>query len=109
MAKVIHNPRQGQDRAGATLYERDFHAWTEQQAALLKAGRLLDIDRDRLIEEIESMSASERRDLANRLKELLLHLLKWRYQPERRGASWGKYPLPTSATPCTTCWPIAPA
>ncbi len=34
------------------------------------------------------MGASERRELMNRLAVLLAHLLKWQYQPERRGRSW---------------------
>lgn len=88
MAKVIDNPRQGQGRAAASLYERDFHAWTERQSALLKAGRLADIDVARLVEEVESMGAAERKELHSRLVQLLLHLLKHRYQPRRRGKSW---------------------
>ena len=34
------------------------------------------------------MGRSERRELANRLEQLLLHLLKWQYQPVRRSKSW---------------------
>jgi len=34
------------------------------------------------------MGASERRELGNRLAVLLAHLLKWQFQPERRGTSW---------------------
>jgi len=69
-------------------YEEDFYAWTQEQAALLKAGRLDGVDTDHLIEELEAMGARERRELTNRLVVLLVHLLKWRYQPERRGNSW---------------------
>ncbi len=68
-------------------YEEDFYAWTQKQAALLKARRLDNIDTDHLIEELEAMGARERRELTNRLAVLLVHLLKWRYQPERRGNS----------------------
>lgn len=70
------------------LYERDFYAWTQEQAALMRAGRLADIDVVHLAEEIESMGARERRELISRLAVLLAHLLKWRYQPERRSVSW---------------------
>lgn len=70
------------------LYEQDFYAWTQAQVALLKAGHWTEIDTAHLVEEIESMGASERRELANRLRELLLHLLKWRHQPGLRGARW---------------------
>lgn len=34
------------------------------------------------------MGRSEKRELVSRLTVLLLHLLKWRYQPSRRGKSW---------------------
>ncbi len=69
-------------------YTDDFHAWTQEQAALLRTGRLRDVDAEHLAEEIESMGGSERQALSSRLTELLLHLLKWRHQPERRGSSW---------------------
>ena len=72
----------------STLYERDFHAWTNEQAALLRAGRFSEADLDNLVEEIESMGRSERSQLTNRLTQLVLHLLKWRFQPNRRGTSW---------------------
>ena len=69
-------------------YEQDFYSWTQEQAALLKAGRLTDLDIDNLIEEVETMGRSEKRELQSRLTVLLAHLLKWRHQPERRGKSW---------------------
>lgn len=70
------------------LYDQDFNAWTEQQADLLRAGRWADLDVQHLIDEIESMGRSERKELVNRLVILMLHLLKWRYQPALRGNSW---------------------
>ena len=72
----------------ATLHDQDFHAWTIQQANLLKAGKLHEIDLDNLIEEIESMGSSERNQLQNRLKVLIGHLLKWQFQPAYRSRSW---------------------
>ena len=71
-----------------TLYEQDFYAWANQQAALLRAGRLTDADIANIAEEIESMGRSEKRELVNRLAVLLLHLLKWEFQPGLRGNSW---------------------
>ena len=70
------------------LYERDFYAWANEQAALLRAGRLSAADIDHIAEEIESMGRSEKRELTSRLAVLLAHLLKWQAQPERRGRSW---------------------
>lgn len=69
-------------------YQTDFYAWTQQQAVLLKAGRLSELDAINLLEEIESMGRSEKRELDSRLTVLLVHLLKWQYQPVRRGKSW---------------------
>ncbi len=70
------------------LYEEDFYAWANQQAELLRAGKISEADIEHIAEEIESMGKGEKRELASRLNVLLLHLLKWQYQPGRRGASW---------------------
>jgi hypothetical protein len=73
----------------APAYEQDRHAWATHTATLLRQGRLEEVDLTHLTEELDSMGASERRELYSRLKVLLVHLLKWRYQPERRSDSWG--------------------
>ena len=70
------------------LYEKDFYAWASEQVGLLRAGRLAEADVPHIIEEIESMGRSEKRELVNRLVVLLVHLLKWCYQPGLRGNSW---------------------
>lgn len=69
-------------------YENDIVAWANEQARLLRAGRFDLLDREHLAEEIEDVGRSEQRELASRMAVLLAHLLKWRYQPERRGSSW---------------------
>ena len=46
------------------------------------------VDWDNLIEEIEDVGRNERRSLESNLIVVLLHLLKWQYQPERRSGSW---------------------
>jgi len=70
------------------LYEQDFFAWANRQAALLRSGGLAQADIEHIAEEIESMGKSELRELENRLTLLFLHLLKWQFQPKRRGRSW---------------------
>src|SRR5277367_4307404 len=70
------------------LYDRDFYAWANEQAALLRSGKLSDADAAHIAEELESMGRSERNQLTNRLAVLLAHLLKWRFQPGLRGNSW---------------------
>jgi hypothetical protein len=72
----------------ATLYDQDFYAWANEQARLLRAGKLSEADIEHIAEEIESMGRTEKRELISRLTVLLLHLLKWEFQPDRRGASW---------------------
>ena len=74
--------------AKSALYDEDFYAWSNQQAELLRAGRLQQADIEHIAEEIESMGKTEKRELISRLTVLLLHLLKWRFQPARRVASW---------------------
>jgi hypothetical protein len=74
----------------AALYEQDFYAWTQQQAALLREGAVQELDCTNLAEEVESLGASDKRAITNQLVRLLAHLLKWRYQGARRqeGHSW---------------------
>ncbi|TPQ24987.1 DUF29 domain-containing protein [Methylomonas koyamae] len=69
-------------------YESDFYGWTQEQAGLIRSGRFSDLDIANILEEIESMGRSEKRALDSRLTVLLAHLLKWHYQPGRRGKSW---------------------
>lgn len=69
-------------------YDTDFYGWTQEQADLIRAGRTEDLDLKNLLEEIEAMGRSERRELESRLQELFMHLLKWQYQSERQGRSW---------------------
>lgn len=74
----------------AQLYEDDFALWAETTAEAIRKARWQDIDLETVAEEIEGLSRSDRRALRSHLQGLLLHLLKWRYQPERRatGHSW---------------------
>ena len=70
------------------LYEKDFYAWTQETANALRKQAFNQIDLEHLIEEIESVGASQKSALKNRLRVLLMHLLKWQYQPSHRGRSW---------------------
>jgi hypothetical protein len=69
-------------------YSADFYQWTRSQARALRDGKLAEIDATNLAEEIESMGKSDRRALESQLTRLLVHLLKWEFQPRRRSASW---------------------
>lgn len=80
MAKVKLRPE-----AAHVDYERDFFAWTQEQAQILRARGTLGLDWDNLAEEIDSMGRRDRRELERRLRRILHHLLKWHVQPGLRG------------------------
>jgi hypothetical protein len=71
-----------------SLYESDFYTWTQEQARLLRERRFDDLDLENLVDEIESVGRSEKHEIRGRLKVLLTHLLKWKFQPRFRGISW---------------------
>ena len=73
------------DRAA---YDRDFYTWTLEQAALIRAGRFEDVDRENIAEEIESLGRSELSKLVSFYRLILLHMLKWEHQPNLRSRSW---------------------
>jgi hypothetical protein len=68
-------------------YETDFYAWALHNAQLLREGKFSELDVDHLVEELEDMG-NNKPELASRFIILIAHLLKWEYQPERRGRSW---------------------
>ena len=70
------------------LYEQDFLSWIEAQAKALMDRQVAALDWDNLVEEIESMGRSQRNELKSRLRVLLMHLIKWHWQPEKRSTSW---------------------
>ena len=74
--------------APLTDYNQDVVLWANEQAALLRAGRFAELDIANIAEEIEDVGKAEQRELASRMAVLLMHLLKWAYQPEKRTRSW---------------------
>ncbi len=71
-----------------SLYETDFVRWVETTVEQLLAQDYACVDWANLIEEIEDMSRRERKSLKSNLVVILLHLLKWQFQPECRSGSW---------------------
>ncbi len=73
-----------------TRYNDDFCDWTQATAALIRQRKWEDIDWKHVAEELEALGKRDRRELESRLVTLMLYLLKWRFQPERRrrGRSW---------------------
>ena len=71
-----------------TLYEQDFDLWIEETINLLKNRQLEQIDYEHLIEEIEDMGGNRKDALESNLEQVLIYLLKWKYQPSKRTNSW---------------------
>jgi hypothetical protein len=71
-----------------SLYDQDFVGWTEQIALALRQGDWAGLDIENLIEEVEALGKSDRRAIKSRLEVLLMHLLKWQFQPVQRSRSW---------------------
>ncbi len=71
-----------------SLYDQDYQAWLEQTADQLAQSQWSKIDLPNLIEEIRDMGKSQRQALGSNLIVILLHLLKYKYQPTHRSNSW---------------------
>ncbi|MCI4626972.1 MAG: DUF29 domain-containing protein [Candidatus Magnetoovum sp. WYHC-5] len=71
-----------------SLHDTDFYKWALHNANLIRQGRFTDIDVVNVVEELESMGNNNKKELASRLLVLIMHLLKWQYQPKRRSRSW---------------------
>ena len=72
----------------SATYRGDLHAWAREQAALLRAGRLSEVDAANIAEELDDVGNEQYDKLESALRVLLTHMLKWDHQPERRGRSW---------------------
>ena len=71
-----------------SLYETDFHAWTLEQARLLRAGEVHRADLANIAEEIETLGRSERAALRSSYRLVALHLLELIFQKERASRRW---------------------
>ena len=71
-----------------SLYEQDYYLWLQTTANQLREKKFAEVDLANLIEEIESVGRSEKSALVSNLQIVLMHLLKYKYQPEKRSNSW---------------------
>jgi hypothetical protein len=69
-------------------YSRDFALWLRAQATLLRERNFELLDVNNLAEEVEGMARKEHHELRHRLKVLLAHLLKCKFQPDHRSRHW---------------------
>lgn len=67
---------------------RDYYRWAKEQAALIRAGRFAEVDIENVAEEIDDVAKSEMRAFRSNIESILVHVLKWQYQPTRRCRSW---------------------
>lgn len=74
--------------ATKALYETDFNLWLKETVNLLRKGEVEKLDLENLAEEIEDMGNSRKEALESNLIRVLQHLLKWKYQPQKRTNSW---------------------
>ena len=70
------------------IYDRDYYLWLQHTIELIKEGKFDEVDTVNLIEEIKDMGRSEQRSIESNLVVVLLHLLKYKYQPHKRTNSW---------------------
>ncbi len=70
--------------------DSDFAAWIYDQVSALKEGRFADLDIDDLTDEVESLAKRDFKKLRSYLRVILMHMLKWDWQPEKRDVSWRK-------------------
>jgi len=70
------------------IYETNYELWLDQQIENLRQGVFEQLDIPHLVEELEGLNKSNKRELESYLIGLLTHLLKWEYQPHERSGSW---------------------
>jgi hypothetical protein len=69
-------------------YDEDYAAWLGEQVARMRAGHWTELDAANLIDEVESLGRSDFKGFVSAIEIVLVHMLKWDVQPERRGPSW---------------------
>ncbi|MCJ2014844.1 DUF29 domain-containing protein [Methylobacterium sp. J-076] len=82
------SPGYAPSRAAATRHEADVYTWVQEQVALLRAGHVDALDLENIAEELNDVGLSEYYRLQSAIEIVLLHMLKWDHQPERRTRSW---------------------
>ena len=71
-----------------SLYETDALIWTNLQVELLRAGKFDQLDVENIISELDGQVKKDKRETAHRLIGLMAHLLKYKFQPQRRSSGW---------------------
>lgn len=69
-------------------YDNDFFLWAQEQAELLRTGKLAEVDRSNLADEMDSLARGLKRELGSRFSRLQQHLLQWEYLDGARVTAW---------------------
>jgi hypothetical protein len=88
MSQPAVKSRSGPPARASTRHDEDLFTWVQEQVALLRAGRLDEIDAENIVDELSDVGKSEFSKLQSALEIILAHMLEWDHQPERRSRSW---------------------
>lgn len=88
MSASAHVRHRRASASAKTRHGDDLYTWAQEQVALLRAGRLDEVDAENVAEELSDVGKSEYRELQSALVLILAHILKWTHQSERRTRSW---------------------
>jgi len=83
-----HMARSALSGMPAASYDTDLYGWAMEQAQRIREGAFETLDRENLAEEIESLGNEQFSKLESAYRVLLLHILKWDHQTEKRTRSW---------------------
>ena len=62
-----------------SFYETDYYTWVQETVRLLREGRLSEVDLDHLVEEVEALGKSLKRELVGLLAQSFSHVIKHQY------------------------------
>jgi ribosomal protein S15P/S13E len=88
MSTTTNKRKEVPPRPPATRHDDDLYTWVREQIALLRAGRLSDIDALNIAEELSDVGREQLDKLESAIAVLTMHLLKWDHQADRRSRSW---------------------
>lgn len=71
-----------------SLYDTNFYLWTQRMAEIIRQGRWDELDRNNVVDEIESLGFRNKRTTEQHLSWLVTQLTLWWARPERRCGKW---------------------
>src|SRR5579872_1289802 len=86
--RKMSSPIDEKEPARAAAKEWDLYSWAVRQAALLREGRVGEIDAGAIAQEIGDVGEEQYHRLESALRALMHHLLRWDHRPAARSRSW---------------------